>query len=294
MALAINALLNVALDIYETCPLSRQVPLTALAQVLKVVVFVFLGFMGVSLLLGVSPIYSIRVLVAVLATLSFILQDIIRNIVAGLQLAGNHMVAIGDWIEMPEFGADGSVLEVNMTAVKVQNWDRAIVTVPTNAMVTRSFKNWRAMQESTGRRIQRAVTLDVRTVENAAPELVQRLAGVPAVREYVAGFGAQGKDGPPVQPGPTTVGLFCAYLRAFLAAHPQVDQGATLAVRQLDPTGLGLPIEIACFSRENDLVPYEAVQASIFEHFYAMLPAFGLRAYQAPVAGEVALNSSNQ
>ena len=295
MALALNAAINVALDIYETYPLSRQVPLTALAQVLKVLVFLFLGFIGVSLLLGLSPLYSISVLVAVLAALSFILQDIIRNIVAGLQLAGNHMVAIGDWIEMPEFGADGSVLEVNVTAVKVQNWDRAFVTIPTNAMVTRSFKNWRGMQESTGRRIQRAVTLDVRTVESAAPELVQRFAGVPSVREYVASFGNQGENGQPIQPRPTNVGLCCAYLRAFLNAHPQVDQSATLAVRQLAPTGMGLPIEVTCFSREKDMVPYEAVQASIFEHFYAMLPAFGLRAYQAPAAElPVTSNSSEQ
>ena len=187
-ALALNALINVAIDVYDTYPLSRQVPLTALAQILKGLVFLFLGFMGVSLLLGVSPIYSISVLVAVLAALSFILQDIIRNIVAGLQLAGNRMVAIGDWIEMPEYGADGSVLEVNVTAVKVQNWDRAIVTVPTNAMVTHSFKNWRAMQDSNGRRIQRSVIVDVRTIVPAAPELVQRFAGVPAVRDYLAGF----------------------------------------------------------------------------------------------------------
>ena len=286
-ALALNALINVAIDVYDTYPLSRQVPLTALAQILKVLVFLFLGFMGVSLLLGVSPIYSISVLVAVLAALSFILQDIIRNIVAGLQLAGNRMVAIGDWIEMPEYGADGSVLEVNVTAVKVQNWDRAIVTVPTNAMVTHSFKNWRAMQDSNGRRIQRSVIVDVRTIVPAAPELVQRFAGVPAVRDYLAGFELV-KDREPVQPGPTNVGLFCANLREFLIAHPKVEADAVRVVRYLHPVGQGLPVEVTVFSREKDLVPYEALQASIFEYVYATLPAFGLRAYQAPAAEDVA------
>lgn len=282
-ALTLNSLVNVALDIYETYPLSRHVPLTALAQVVKVVIFVFLAFIAGSLLVGVSPLYSISVLAASLAALGFVLQDMVRNIVAGLQLTGNRMVAIGDWIEMPEFGADGRVLEVNITAVKVQNWDRTISTVPTNAMVTRSFKNWRGMQESTGRRMQRSVTLDARSIEPAERDVIRRFADVAEVREYLGGFGPGAATGDHA-PRPTNVGLFCAYLRSFLAAHPKLDPSAAFVVRQLAPNPQGLPIEIVAFSAEKDFVPFEAVQASIFEHLFAVLPEFGLRVYQAPAA----------
>ncbi len=288
--LIINALINTALDIYETFPLARQVPLTGLGQVVKAVVFVVIGFLAVAVLLEVPTSLAFGTLAALLAAAGFVFHDPILNFVAGLQLAANKMVIIGDWIEMPEYGADGAVLEVNITAAKVQNWDNTITTIPTNHLVTRAFKNWRGMQESGGRRIKRAIHLDMRSIRTATPEMLAVIERGETVQSYLADKGDLDQGIPPALNAPSTLtspsnlGLFCAVMTDYLLNHPLVRQDLTLLVRQLAPEDDGLPVELLFFTAATDFTPYEAVQFSIMEYALLMLPRFGLVAYQRTAA----------
>jgi miniconductance mechanosensitive channel len=208
------------------------------------------------------------------------------------------MVRPGDWIQMPKFGADGDVVEVTLTTVKVRNWDKTISTIPTYAMISDSFKNWRGMAESGGRRIKRSFYIDVNSIRFCTEEMVENLNKIQILRSYIeekraelAAYNEQhGIDSTTLVNGRrmTNIGTFRAYLIAYLRHHPKIHNDMTFLVRQLQPTETGLPLEIYVFSNDQEWAAYEAVQADIFDHVFAALPEFGLRPFQSPTGADIA------
>ncbi|NKB89130.1 MAG: mechanosensitive ion channel [Acidobacteria bacterium] len=290
--LAVDGLINAALEIYDTYPVSRQTPLKGVAQVAKILLYAAAAIVMISTLLGRSPLVLFSSLGILASVLMLVFKDAILGFVAGIQLATNQMLSKGDWLEMPAYGADGDVIDIALTTVKVQNWDKTITTIPTYALITESFKNWRGMSEAGGRRIKRAVYIDMASIRLCTPEMIERYSQIRHIAEYVerkqgelAEWNDQhGIDDTSIVNGRrmTNVGTFRAYLVAYLRSHPSVHQEMTLLVRQLHPTPLGLPIEIYCFASDIEWAKYEAIQADIFDHVLAVAPEFDLRIFQSP------------
>jgi miniconductance mechanosensitive channel len=226
-----------------------------------------------------------------------IFRDTILSFVASIQIAMNDMVRIGDWIEMPKFGADGDVVDIALHTVKVQNWDKTITTIPTHALIADSFKNWRGMSEAGGRRIKRAINVDMSSVRFLEPAEIERLGRWELLADYIAGKTESirayndGRSLPPdVLPHVrrlTNLGTFRAYVVEYLRAHPDTHKGLTLMVRQLDPTAHGLPLQVYVFTSDTAWIAYEGIQSDIFEHLLAVLPEFGLRVFQQPTGADV-------
>ncbi len=246
--------------------------LQSVYQMLKVLVICVALIIVVSILINKNPGYILTALGASAAVLMLVFKDMIVGLVAGVQLSVNDMLRPGDWIAMPKYGADGDVIEVSLTTVKVQNWDKTITTIPPYALVSDSFQNWRGMQESGGRRVKRAVYIDMRSIQFCTEDQMKEfeargwLEGV----ERVDGF-------------PVNLHIFRNYLEKYLRNHPRVNQKMTIMVRQLQPTAQGLPLELYFFSDGTDWIPYEQLQSEIFEHVFAMLQTFGLRIFQSPM-----------
>jgi miniconductance mechanosensitive channel len=230
----------------------------------------------------VPAIYSFTALAAIFTALGFVFQDPIMGFVAGIQLAANKMVAIDDWIEVPQYGANGAVKEILMSTVKVQNWDNTVTSVPARALISDSFKNWRSMYVSGGRRLQRTVLLDVYSVRPVTPALLAEFPQLGAVQAQVAadGPGAGTVLVADAAAQPTNLGLYRVYLSGYLNRHPRVNQEMTRLVRQLQVDEDGLPLEVTVYLLDTDWSPFEADASSIFEHIFSSLASFGLRPYQ--------------
>jgi miniconductance mechanosensitive channel len=294
--LALDALLNAVLDIYHTLEVSKEIPLKSFIQVVKIVVYITGGIIIISIIINKTPLYLFSGLSALTAILMLIFKDAILGFVAGIQLTANKMVARGDWIEMPNYGADGDVLEVALTTVKVQNWDKTITTIPTYALISESFKNWRGMSESGGRRIKRSINIDMNTIKLCTEEMLERFSKVEYIKKYidrkkkeVVEYNAthQLDHSTPVNGRRlTNIGTFRAYVEAYLQHHPLINQDMTFLVRQLAPTEHGLPIEIYVFSKDKRWANYEAIQADIFDHLLAIVPEFDLRIFQNPTGSD--------
>jgi miniconductance mechanosensitive channel len=246
--------------------------LQSVYQMLKVLIICVALIIVVSILINKNPGYILTALGASAAVLMLVFKDMIVGLVAGVQLSVNDMLRPGDWIAMPKYGADGDVIEVSLTTVKVQNWDKTITTIPPYALVSDSFQNWRGMQESGGRRVKRAVYIDMRSIQFCTDEQMKEfeVKGLLDGVERVDGF-------------PVNLHIFRNYLEKYLHNHPRVNQGMTIMVRQLQPTAQGLPLELYFFSDGTAWIPYEQLQAEVFEHVFAMLPTFGLRIFQSPM-----------
>ena len=295
--LAVDSALNAAADILDTSRVSRDLPVKSVVQVLKLMLYTITAIAMVSLVIGQSPVLLLSGLGAMTAVLMLIFKDPILGLVAGIQLSANRMVSRGDWIEMPKYGADGDVLEVALTTVKVQNWEKTITTIPTYALITESFKNWRGMSESGGRRIKRALNIDIASISFCDREMLKRFSKIQYITEYLDEKRSEithwneerNVDAADPLNGRrlTNVGTFRAYVVAYLRHHPMIRQDMTFLVRQLAPTTQGLPIEIYVFSSDQVWANYEDIQADIFDHILAIAPVFDLRVYQAPSSGDI-------
>lgn len=290
--LVANALLNALEGIYNHFAVSRRVPIRGFIQVAKLV-FLFAAFiLTLALLMDREPWFFLSGLGAVTAVLMLVFKDAILGFVAGIQLAANNMVSPGDWIEMPKYGADGDVIDVNLTTVKVRNWDKTITTIPTYALVSDSFINWRGMAESGGRRIKRAIHIDMQSVQFCTPEMLQRFEKIQYISDYIKkrqeeieNFNRENNvDESIVVNGRrmTNIGTLRAYIVSYLRNHPMIHQDMTFLVRHLPPSEKGLPIEIYVFSKDQVWANYEAIQADIFDHLLAIIPHFDLRVFQNP------------
>ncbi len=300
-ARAVAALLTAANRIYSEVPENRERPIKGYLQVVKIVVAVVATILILATLLDRSPLIFLSGIGAMTAVLLLIFRDTILSLVASVQITGNDMVRVGDWIEMPQLGADGDVIDVALHTVKVQNWDKTITSIPTHRLISDSFKNWRFMSLSGGRRIKRALAIDMTTVRFLDPRETDRLARVSLLADYVEGKRKelaehnQGRDdeGPDLR-RLTNLGTFRAYIERYLRAHPRIHPGMTLIVRQLAPTPTGIPIEIYCFTSTTEWAAYEGIQSDLFDHFLSIAPEFGLRAFQNPSGADVAALSRTQ
>ena len=246
--------------------------LQSVYQMLKVLVVCVALIIVVSILINKNPGYILTALGASAAVLMLVFKDMIVGLVAGVQLSVNDMLRPGDWIAMPKYGADGDVIEVSLTTVKVQNWDKTITTIPPYALVSDSFQNWRGMQESGGRRVKRSVYIDMRSIQFCTEEQIKEFES----KGWLEGI--ERADDRPVN-----LHVFRNYLEKYLRNHPRVNQDMTIMVRQLQPTVEGLPLELYFFSAGTAWIQYEQLQSEIFEHLFAILPTFGLRIFQSPM-----------
>lgn len=302
--LVMDALLNGVMGIYRTFDVATRVPIRGFFQVIKVVLAFVVGIFVLSILMGESPKFFLGGLGALTAVLMLVFKDPILGLVGGIQLTTNDMVHIGDWISLPKYGADGDVIDVSLTTVKVQNFDKTITTIPTYALISDSFKNWRGMTESGGRRICRSLNLDVSSIRFCTPEMLERFRKIEFIREYleqseaeVAEYNSTHKVDDTLKVNGrrlTNVGTFRAYVSAYLRHHPDIyTEGMTFLVRQLAPTEHGLPIQIYVFAKTTVWVDYEHIQADIFDHLLAAVPEFDLRVFQEPTGADFQALQSN-
>ncbi len=290
VTLAVTHALDAANDLYDRRPDARNKPIKGYLQVAKIVLFVLAGLSIVATLAGVKLLHLLTGLGAATAVLMLIFQDTILSLVASMQISGDGRVRIGDWIEMPSQNADGDVIDIALYTVTVQNWDKTITTIPTKKLVTDSFKNWRGMSESGGRRIKRALYLDQHSVGFLDEAALRRLRDFGLLGDYLAAKHQELElwNKKVAQSHPedvnarrlTNLGTFRAYVERYLGNNPDIRQDMTLLVRQLAPTPQGLPLEIYCFTASTEWGRYEAIQADVFDHLLAILPEFGLRVFQ--------------
>jgi miniconductance mechanosensitive channel len=297
VALALTALTGAANQIYAHRPDALSRPIKGYLQVVNIFIVVVAAALVVAQLIDRSPVVFLSGLGALTAVILLIFRDTILSLVASVQLAANDMVRIGDWIEVPQFGADGDVVDVALHTIKVQNWDKTITTIPTHRLISDSFKNWRGMSEAGGRRIKRALNVDMNSVGFLDEDDIERLGSWELLRDYIAerreaveSFNRNREVPEGVIPHRrrlTNLGTFRAYVLAYLRARPDVHQDMTLLVRQLAPTAAGLPIEIYVFTSDTAWAVYEGIQADIMDHLLSVLPEFGLRVFQEPTGADV-------
>ena len=296
MIRAIYAGLDAVDEISDVNLVSRRLPVKSFVQLTKLFLF-FVGIIvSISILADQSPVYFLSGLGVATGFVMLVFRDTILGFVAGIQLAANRMVSKGDWIQMDKYGADGAVEEVSLTTVKVRNWDKTITMIPAYALVSDAFRNWRGMSESGGRRIKRAINIDINSIKFLSEEERERLSKINCLKEYfpakineIRESNARVSDLDMKVNGRhlTNVGTFRAYLQEYLQRHDKIHKEMTLMVRQLAPTTEGLPIEVYIFTNDTRWAFYEAIQADIFDHVFAILPEFGLQAFQAPTGNDI-------
>ncbi|MDN3652480.1 mechanosensitive ion channel family protein [Thalassotalea ponticola] len=292
VARCLSAILNVINSLFEEKSKNKYLPLNATIQLLKLAIYLVAIILAVSIAIEKSPVILLSGLGALTAVLLLIFQDTIKGLVASIQISANRMVAPGDWISMPQYGADGDVLEIALNTVKVRNWDNTITTVPTYALISESFKNWRGMTKSGGRRIKRSIRFDMTSVKFCSDELLDKLSQFEFLNQYInlkqheiSEYHQQkGIDdiSNPNSRRLTNIGTFRAYILEYLRHHPKVHKEMTCMVRQLEPTELGVALELYCFSNDIAWENYEYLQADIFDHLFAIAPLFELRIFQQP------------
>ena len=288
----LDAMLNALLAIYGKSAIAKEISITPFVQVLKLVLYFVTGILLLSLLLQKTPLYFLSGLGALTAVLMFVFKDVLMGFVAGIQLIANKMVAPKDWIEMPKYGADGDVLEITLTTVKVQNFDNTITTIPTYALINESFKNWRNMNLSGGRRIKRYVNIDLGSIKFCSSEMLEQFKRIQLISQYIQNRQEEilvynkkhQVDESTLVNGRrlTNIGVFRSYVETYLRQHPMIHKDMTFLIRQLSPSENGLPIEIYVFCKDTNWTAYEAIQADIFDHILAVVPEFDLRVFQEP------------
>ncbi|MBN2683250.1 MAG: mechanosensitive ion channel [Bacteroidales bacterium] len=287
-----NSFMNGVNDIYDARPTSKGKSIKSYIQVLQILAYLVGIILIISIIIDKSPGFLLGGLGAFAAILILVFQDSIKGLVAGIQLSGNDMVRVGDWISMPSHNADGTVIEITLNTVKIQNWDKTIATVPTYELVAKSFSNWRGMEESGGRRIARSINLDMKSVKFCSTEMIEKFKRFHSISKYIndkvteieeynkslnldSGITANGRR-------LTNLGVFRKYLEAYLRNNPNVNLEMTFLVRQLEPSEKGIPIQLYVFSKIQSWAEYEAVQSDIFDHILAIIPEFELNVFQNP------------
>lgn len=294
--LVVDAVINALHEIYHRLPISEGRNIKGFVQVVKIVFYFVAIIFIISIFSEKTPTALMASLGALAAVFMFVFKDTILGFVASIQLSANKMVRVGDWIAMPKYGADGDVIDINLTSVKVQNWDKTIASIPTYALVSESFNNWKGMEESGGRRIKRSINIDMSSVTFLSPEQIEKLRNFHLLKDYITNkqkeineFNTSLKlEEGTVTNGRkmTNLGTFRKYLEAYLEQHPMIHNDMTFLVRHLQPTEKGLPIEIYVFSKDQAWANYEAIQADIFDHILAILPEFDLHVFQNPTGSD--------
>lgn len=292
----ISSALNAMNDIYQTYGVSRTKPIKGYIQVVKIIIITLGVIMVIANLIGKSPLLLLSGIGALSAVFMLVFKDSLLGLVAGIQLSTNDMVQVGDWIEMPKYGADGDIIDISLNTVKVQNFDKTITMIPSYALISDSFINWRGMQNSGGRRIKRSIFIDTNSISFCTEEMINNFKNIHYLSEYItnrkseiAEYNIRNKvnqSNPVNGRALTNIGVFRAYISNYLQHHPGINQEMTLMVRQLAPTESGLPIEIYAFTNDIQWAVYETVQADIFDHLFAVAPEFGIQLFQNPTGND--------
>ena len=290
--LALGALLNALLDIYARTAHARTRSIKGYVQLAKMILYIFGAIIIVATLIDRSPLLLLSGLGAMSAVILLVYKDTLLSFVASVQLTSNDMLRVGDWIEMPQVGADGDVVDITLHTVKVQNFDKTIVSIPTWRMMSESFKNWRGMQQSGGRRIKRSLFIDASGVRFVRDDEEIKLTQIHLLTDYIGRKQAELKSWNEAQGNVaalsanrrrmTNIGTFRAYALAYLNSHPDIQPDMTCMVRQMQATAQGIPLEIYCFTRTTAWADYERIQGDIFDYLLAVMPEFGLSLYQQP------------
>ncbi len=290
--LSLFSLFDILERIGQTAGPAIKLPLRGIFQGLKLVGTMIALIFAIAFLIGKSPLILFSGLGAMTAVVLLIFKDPLLGLVAGIQLSANNMLSVGDWLEMPKYGADGDVIDISLTTVKVRNWDKTITSIPSYALISDSFKNWRNIEIAGGRRIKRSINIDVTSICFLSEEDLTRLSQANLLTEYLdtklAELRHENKSRG-VNPNSsinarrlTNIGTFRAYLTAYLKANNKINHNLTCMVRQLEPGPQGIPLEIYGFTKQTSWIPYEDAQSDIFDHIYAVIAEFGLKIYQAP------------
>ena len=294
---SINATLSIMEEILSASPIFKDKPITSYLQVLKIVVYFIGGILMLSMLLGKSPFYFLGAMGAMTAVLLLVFKDTILGLVASIQMSVYDMVRVGDWISMPKYEADGDVLSINLNTVKVQNWDMTITTIPTYAFITDSFKNWRGMTNSGGRRIKRSIYIKMSSFKFLQKEDIERLKNYRIIKDYLIEKEAEiEKHNESVKNNSdssklnirrlSNIGVFRKYIEEYLQTNDLIKKDMSLMVRQLEPSPKGLPLEIYCFSKIQDWIPYEGIKGDIFDHVITIASEFNLEIFEEPTGSD--------
>ena len=292
-----DAFLSALHTFYLMRPSKNQTPIKSYIQLAKVVVYVLSGFFIISSLADKSPWYFLSGIGAIMAIILLLFRDTLLSLVASVQLTNNDLIRVGDWIEMPNFGADGDVIDIALNTVRVQNWDKTITVIPTHKFLDHSFRNWRGMQESGGRRIMRSLNFDISSIRFLSHMEIKRLSTSHILKDYinskmedVHSYNAKHlKDSKSTLTNGrwlTNIGTFRAYIIEYIKKHPRSNKNLTMLVRQLEPTERGLPLQVYAFTDTTEWAAYEAIQADIFDHLISVAPEFGLRIFQQPTGSD--------
>lgn len=295
--IVLSSLLDAIDDIYRTYEISKVRPIKGYLQVVKIVMFIIGGIIIIATLLGKSPLLLLSGIGALSAVFMLVFKDSLLGLVAGVQLTSNDMVRVGDWIEMPKYGADGDVIDISLVTVKVQNFDKTIVTIPSYALISDSFKNWRGMQSAGGRRIKRSLFIDMSSISFCTEEMIEKFKQIHYLSDYIwmkeheiAEFNEKNgfnRQNPVNGRAMTNIGVFRAYITHYLKHHPGIHKEMTIMVRQLAPAETGVPLEIYAFTNDISWDVYESIQSDIFDHLFAVAPEFGLRIFQNPTGHDL-------
>ena len=290
--ICINVLLSAFGDIYNRSRFSRRIHIKGYLQVVKLILFI-VGILGIiTILTGQSPVYLLSGIGALTAVLMLVFKDTILSFVATIQINSNDLFKIGDWVDAPQFGADGDVVDIALHTVKIQNWDKTITIIPTHKLIDSSFKNWRGMTDSGGRRIKRAIYIDISTIRFWDEELLRRFQQFDLLQDYLESKLKEVDNSNQTVAANldqivkgrlfTNIGTFRAYIKAFLKNHSDIHDKMTFLIRQLPPGEKGLPMEIYVFTNDTDWVRYESIQSDIFDHLMAIVSEFDLKVFQNP------------
>lgn len=299
----INRLMNAFRDIVQEKERYRDKPIQSYFQVVKIISSCILIILMLSVITDRTPVFFLTSLGAMTAIVVLVFRDTILGFVGSVQMSTNDLIRIGDWVTMDKFSADGHVVEINLATVKIQNFDKTITTIPTYFFISDSFKNWRGMQESDGRRIKRAVYIQIDSIHFASPELLEKLKKIRILKDYIEEREAEirsynqaaGYEVDEINARrQTNIGLFRKYIEQYLRQNPLINQEMNLMVRHLDPTEKGVPLEIVCFSIPRKGPDYEAVIADIFDHVFAMVGVFELRIFESPTGDDFRRLSGNR
>lgn len=284
--LVVNSFLDTVNEIYQGLPYAKSRPIKGYLQVIKIILYTFGAIVIIGIIIDKNPSSILVGLGASTAILMLVFKDTITGLVASIQLSANDMLKIGDWIEMPSRNLDGTVKDISLTTVKVQNFDNTITTIPPFALINESYKNWRGMEESDGRRIKRSVYIDVKTIKFCTPEMLQRYKKIPSITDYIESLnipsGIDYTDQAMMLSAgmPTNLSIFRYYIETYLKTNPMINQNSTLIVRLMQSLEYGIPLEIYCFTEDKRFVQFEKIQSDVLDHVMAALPIFELKVFQ--------------
>ncbi len=290
--LVVNSTLDAVNEIHSRSKFSQQLNIKSYLQISKLILNILAGIVVIAILIDKSPVYLLSGIGALTAVLLLIFKDTILSFIASIQIHSNDLFKIGDWLEAPQFGADGDVIDIALHTVKIQNWDKTISIIPSHKLIASSFKNWRGMSESGGRRIKRAINVDQTSVRFCDEEMINKFKSIELLAPYLESKISEielSNSGKNINMQTlvngrrlTNIGTFRAYIEAYLKNHPMIHDKHTFLVRQLAPSEKGLPVEIYVFTNTTDWLAYEAIQSDIFDHLLAVMTEFDLQVFQNP------------